>query len=153
MNKLKFIERTLKEDKKRNAELRIFFDIIVDGKSLFDQFVGAESDLASIFGFYNDSNLNIQIVDEFLTIKKSELESERIMLFVCRECGDIGCGAITVEIEKTENSYIWKNYAWDNGYEEILKNDLIDFQILEFNKSEYEFELNTLKKNWLQHRL
>ena len=153
MNELKFIERALKEDKKRNAELRNFYDIIVDGKSLFDQFVDAESDLASIFGFYNDSNLNIQIVDEFLKIQKSELESERTMLFVCRECGDIGCGAITVEIEKAENSYIWKNYAWDNGYEEILKNDFIDFQILEFNKSEYEFELNTLKKNWLQQRL
>jgi hypothetical protein len=153
VNELKFIKRTLKEDKNRNAELRDFFDLIVDGKSLFDQFVDAESDLASSFGFYTNTNLNIQIVDEFLKTQKSVLESERIMLFVCRECGDIGCGAITVEIEKKESSYVWKNFAWDNGYEEILKNDFIDFQVLEFNKAEYESELNTLKKNWLQHRV
>jgi hypothetical protein len=149
VNELKFLKRTLTEDKKRNAEARDFFDLIIDGNSLFDQFVDAKSDLASSFGFYNDANLNIRIVNEFLKIQKPELESERTMLFVCKECGDIGCGAITVEIEKKDNSYVWKSFAWDNGEDEILKNDFIQFQNLEFNKTEYETELNNLKKNWL----
>ena len=153
MNELKFINRTLQEDKKRNAEARDFFDLIVDGNSLFDQFVDAESDLASSFGFYNDAKLNIQIVNEFLKIQKSELESERTMLFVCRECGDIGCGAITVEIEKKDNSYIWKNFARENDSFELIPSDFIDFEILEFDKLKYETELNNLKKNWLQHRI
>ena len=146
MNELKFLKRTLNKDENRNAISRDFFDLIVDGKSLFDQFVDAKSDLASSLGFYNDMNLNIHMVDEFLKIRESE--SKRTMLFICRECGDIGCGAIAVEIEKKDDSYVWKNFARDNGYDEILKNDLIDFQILEFDKAQHENQFNTLKKNW-----
>jgi hypothetical protein len=33
------------------------------------------------------------------------------MLYVCPECGDIQCGAMTVEITKTGNTYTWQNFG------------------------------------------
>lgn len=152
MNKLKFIKRTLKEGKKRNVESRDFYDLLIDDNPLLNRFIDSESDLALSFGFYKNPKLNIQIVNEFLKIQKSELETLRSMLFVCAECGDIGCGAITVEIEKKSNSYVWKNFARENDSFELLPSDFIDFPSLEFDKISYENELKKLKNNWLQHQ-
>ena len=153
MNNLNFKKRTLESDKKRNAESRSFYDVIVDGKSLFDQFVDAHSDLALSIGFYHDSNLNTQIVNEFLKSQKSKLESGRTLLFVCRECGDFGCGAITVEIERKDNSFVWKNFAHESDSFELIESDFINFPSIEFDKTEYETKLNNLIKNWLQQRI
>jgi hypothetical protein len=39
-------------------------------------------------------------------------------LYICPECGDIGCGAITVKISKKEGVYIWENFRYENDYDE-----------------------------------
>lgn len=100
MNKIQFIRRKLEADKTKNIKSVNFYDIIVDGKSLFDQFISSQDNMVSSFGFYDDKKLNLNILNEFLKTKTSELDTGRTLLFVCRECGDIGCGAITLEIEK-----------------------------------------------------
>ena len=45
-------------------------------------------------------------------------ESGRVLLYICPECGDIGCGAYSVRIEKTDAGYTWGDFAYENGYEE-----------------------------------
>lgn len=45
-------------------------------------------------------------------------ESGRVLLYICPECGDIGCGAYSVRIEKTDTGYSWGDFAYENGYEE-----------------------------------
>ena len=45
------------------------------------------------------------------------LEHGRVMLFVCSECGDLACGAITCRIRKDGESYIWESFAYENGYD------------------------------------
>jgi len=153
MNTIEFKKRTLKADPKRNAESRIFYDVIVDGKSLFEQFIDAESDMVGNLGFYNNVDLNLKTIDEYQLKGKSELESGQNMLFVCRECGDIGCGAITVKVDQTENGITWSNYKWENGYEESYESDFIDFKTLEFEKNEYFKALEIVRKNCLQQRI
>lgn len=45
-------------------------------------------------------------------------ESGRVLLYICPECGDIGCGAYAVRIMKTDSGYSWDDFAYENGYEE-----------------------------------
>ncbi len=47
--------------------------------------------------------------------KPSELESGRVPLYVCSCCADLGCGAITVLVEKTEDTYIWSNFRRESN--------------------------------------
>ena len=148
MNEIKFIKRILESDKKRSVESKSFYDILIDNKSIFDELESDENN-ACILGFYNDKNLNIDIVNQFLKTKDSELQTGRTMLLVCRECGDIGCGAITLEIQKNKGSYVWKNFAHENDSFELIETDFLDIEPKEFSKNEYENALNDLKANWL----
>ena len=149
MNKLEFRKRTLVADKKLNARSRSFYDIIVDGQSLFDQFVDSDSRYASIFGFYDSRRENIPVIEQYLLRKKSEQETGRHLLFVCPECGDIGCGAITVEVEKTNEVYIWKNFAHENDSFDLDESSFIDYPALTFDKDQYENVLSVIFKSRL----
>jgi hypothetical protein len=56
------------------------------------------------------------------TARKLKLLTEpedRVLLYICPECGDIGCGAYSAHIVKTDSGYIWENFAYENGYEEL----------------------------------
>lgn len=38
------------------------------------------------------------------------------MLYVCPECGDIGCGAITVNILDLGDRIVWRDFAYETNY-------------------------------------
>lgn len=44
----------------------------------------------------------------------SVLPEGRVPLYVCSECGDLGCGAVTVSVEKTPESFVWRDLGWAN---------------------------------------
>ncbi|MEO8233865.1 MAG: hypothetical protein ABI549_00495 [Flavobacterium sp.] len=149
MNKIEFIKRTFEADKKKNIKPIFFYDVLIDGISLFDELECDENNSVCIFGYYDKKNLNIDIINQFLKTKPSELDTGRISLFICRECGDIGCGATTIDIQKNENSYIWKKFAHENNSFELTEFDYLDVQPKEFKKNEYENALNELKTKLL----
>jgi hypothetical protein len=39
-------------------------------------------------------------------------------IYICPECGDIGCGAYCCKIEKINGMYIWKDFSYENNFEE-----------------------------------
>ncbi len=41
------------------------------------------------------------------------------MLYGCPECLDIGCGAITIDLEVSEKTVTWKSFGYQNDYEEV----------------------------------
>lgn len=45
------------------------------------------------------------------------LEAGRVSLFVCGECGDLGCGAVTAALDMDPDRITWRQFAWENGYE------------------------------------
>jgi hypothetical protein len=95
---------------------RFTVDFLVNGMSLYDLLSVHKLDLVGRFSqgaqVWNEESANI-----FLTKQSADLESGRIMLYVCPECGDIGCGAITVTITKFEDSYTWTDFRYENDYD------------------------------------
>lgn len=87
---------------------------------------------------------NTQIY-EFLGLTKPELETGRTCFYVCPECGDIGCGAITAKIEVTEKNVIWKDFGYENNYSEPDLTDYKEIGPFTFDKKQYLEIIDGLK--------
>ena len=46
-----------------------------------------------------------------------DTEEGRYLLYVCPECGDIGCGAYGAKLRLDEQTAEWYDFAYENGYE------------------------------------
>ncbi len=55
---------------------------------------------------------------QLLLKESSELESRRVPLYVCNCCGDLGCGALTVRVEKISDYFVWSEFGYENNYED-----------------------------------
>jgi hypothetical protein len=98
-----------------------YLEIEVDGKLLAQHFAGrqgAHPSQISPLGWSSSSHDQRAItVAQFLAKKPSELVSGRVPVLVCEECGDIGCGAITVRIICESDHITWTDWFYENGYE------------------------------------
>ncbi|MCH2192928.1 hypothetical protein [Kordia sp.] len=140
MNTLKFKIRT---DKKRNL---LFYDFLIDGKSLYDMCQMEDYDQITPFGWDVNLEEEKKMIQQFLGNKRNEeLESGRVKVFVCAECGDIGCGATTIEISEKQDEIIWSNFGDENNYEkEIDFFNYTDIGPFKFEKIAYKKSFNEL---------
>ena len=125
---------------------RNYIDFVVSGKSLGEILGVEKSDLIGNFGWADNAEYENGQISEFLKEKEPSLETNRIMFYVCAECGDIGCGALTGKISETENEIIWSEFAYENNYEEY---DLTEYENIGpfiFEKVSYRNKFNGLKK-------
>src|ERR1700761_1215538 len=99
---------------------RISADFQIDGKSLLHMLVqedGGHSDFMGVFvqGFPgSQANVARQLT---LQVEPSP-GSGRVLLYICPECGDIGCGAYAAKITRDQEVYTWSDFAYENGYED-----------------------------------
>ncbi|UZE06422.1 hypothetical protein [Pseudomonas corrugata] len=95
-------------------------DFLINERSLLNAIVmaaGGHSDFMGCFvkGFLEQ---NKQSNSRLLLREPAETESGRILLYICPECGDIGCGAYTVSVRQDDDCFTWDSFAYENGYEE-----------------------------------
>lgn len=116
---------------------RKYIDFIVSGQSLGQVFGLPDFDLIGTFGWTENEEEENKQIDEFLCKVTPELKTGRTMFYVCAECGDIGCGAITAKIELIEDKFVWKDFGYENNYSEPMLDDYKNILPLEFDKTEY----------------
>ena len=106
-----------------------YFDFIVNGKSLADLF---EADQRDLVGMLTADNINTvpPIGDQiFNYFKRSgtlvheltfglpcRYEYRRVHIYGCPECGDLGCGSVTMQLLETPTTVIWQRF--DDGRED-----------------------------------
>ena len=85
---------------------RRYLDFLVDGVSLYDQLrVG---DQVTPLGCW-PPEFERESIQQLLTA------AGRVPLYVCAECGDLGCGAITALVERTSDGVVWRDFAFENN--------------------------------------
>lgn len=99
---------------------RLSSDFLVNGLSLLCILVevdGGHTDFMGCFvnGF---ADQNEQSKARLLLSGPEKLSGDRVMLYLCPECGDIGCGAYSVRVQQSDEHFIWDLFAYENGYEE-----------------------------------
>jgi hypothetical protein len=107
---------------------REFLDMRVDSVRLIDRIGWEGADLVTPLGWGTASS-QLQALRELRRDEAASLPSGRVLLYVCPECGDIGCGAIAVRISRSGDHIVWDDFARENGYDEpsLIPNEPIYF--------------------------
>jgi len=99
---------------------RLSSDFVINGESLLSLFassgfLGHADFMGCFISGFPESNL--ENTNLLLLRQKPNLESGRIILYMCPECGDLGCGALTAFVSQNQDGYTWHGFAYENGYE------------------------------------
>ena len=116
---------------------RDYLDFVVDGESLSEKIGG---DKVSPIGWFVPE-YNTKAVNQIMLKENSDLPNNRYALYVCAECGDLSCGAITAVIERIDDKIIWREFAFQNDYEEDI-NLIKNSETFIFDETQYQ---NALK--------
>ena len=96
---------------------RRFFDFIVDGVSLLSKCLEKGFDEVGCLGWGGQaihSEAQARLLDE----SPGDFDDGRVALFVCPECGDLGCGAVSIRLRREGQSVVWDEIGWQTNYEE-----------------------------------
>ena len=112
---------------------RDFLDFIVDDQALSAK-VG---DQISCLGWFTPDE-NARAVRRLLLEEPADLPNNRRTLYVCPECGDIGCGAVSLVVEEVGDKIIWREFGYENNYEAVVyAKGFEDVGPFAFNCSDY----------------
>jgi len=94
---------------RRVADLtRRYLKFVVDGESLSGERYRAWA--VSVLG-WGTSEAEERAARRLLLEEPPDV-GERVSLYVCALCGDIGCGATTVFVEPQDDEIVWREAAW-----------------------------------------
>lgn len=114
---------------------RNYLDFVVDDEPLSAKFDG---DFVSCLGWLFPEE-NSRAVHRLLLEAPADFPNERRSLYVCPECADLGCGAVSLIIEKIGGEVIWRMFGYQNNYEDVVVME--GFSAIGpfvFGKAEYE---------------
>jgi hypothetical protein len=79
--------------------------------------VGKPRDLVSVFCREYALDESIRAVGRLLLTEKAAFPNDRRSLFICSECGDLGCGAATALVAREGDVIVWKDFGFENNYD------------------------------------
>jgi hypothetical protein len=77
-----------------------FYDVVVNDRSLRDDLPPRAA---------------IEQLDQLLGRKSGDFSDGRVALYLCPIDGDLWCGAVSVEIERTSESVTWQKLGWQTS--------------------------------------
>ena len=100
-----------------------FMEFVVDGQPLgrtlgpFLFYEDATQEYVSVL--VNDWPINSAAVDLDRLLGKQPDPSlaGRVAIYVCAECGDLGCGAVTAVVKVGTKHVVWRDIGYQNSYE------------------------------------
>jgi hypothetical protein len=118
---------------------RDYLDFVVAGESLRDML--DPGDFIGCLG-WGSEEIEVHQIAQLLLQEMSELSSGRIPIYICPECGDLHCGAVTVRVSKEADSFVWSDFAFETGCDDAasLFEKVAPFT---FDKMEYWRALDT----------
>ncbi len=118
-----------------------FLDFVVDAESLWEA-LGERHDMVSILCAEYSADETAKAIGRLLLNEKADLPNDRRSFFVCSECGDLGCGAITAVVERQGETITWKAFGYENTYEDkILLDAYRTVGPFTFDAADYEHTL------------
>jgi hypothetical protein len=135
---------TLRETRREGGggkTARTYLDFYVPGRRLLDLLDWPDADFIAPLG-WGPVEAQISAIGELLRRQKPSLSSGRCQLYICPECADIACGAVTARVEREADFVVWRDFAFENGYEDPR---LYDLTPLHFDATAYEQTLSSFR--------
>jgi len=120
-----------------------YLDFNISGESL-KEYLGISTDNSvTPFGWFLNKSEQSKALKEFRLQTKPHLADNRIEIYICNECGDIGCGSVTVQIHDRGEKIVWAKFAKQHNPDEI--SSLFDVEDLELERTSYFAALAVIK--------
>ena len=116
---IRHLKRAISSAPGPNVAERESIDFVVDEASLLDSLVKSDGGHGDFMGCFvrGFSTANERKKDQLTGAGEPDTEDGRYLLYVCPECGDVGCGAYAARIRVTGETTEWYDFAYENGYE------------------------------------
>ena len=97
-----------------------YLDFTVDGERLFSRLNDLTADGLDFVGVIQDSwpVEAVASIERLLDEAPGDLPDGRTSLYICPECGDLGCGAVTASLEFGTDYVTWHDLAWQADYDD-----------------------------------
>ncbi len=95
---------------------RRYLDFVIDGVSLGSRF---NADFIPPLGWFT-VEAQLATIERLRRKAPPDLGHHRTSLCICPECGDIGCGAISLSVEGGAGVVEWKDFGVQNSYEDMV---------------------------------
>jgi hypothetical protein len=102
--------------------VRHFIDFVVDGQSLWEA-LGKRHDMVSILCAEYSVDETAKAIGRLRLNEEADLPNGRRSFFLCSECGDLGCGAISALVEREGETIQWKAFGYENTWEDNISLD------------------------------
>jgi len=119
-----------------------YLDLVIDGDPLGRHI---KADTVTPLG-HGPDDWQDEAIDRFLGLGAADAPGDRTSFYVCGECGDLGCGAITAVIERGPGVVVWRNFGYQNNYEaKISADDYRGLGPFTFDAAEYDAFFDALR--------
>src|SRR5262245_28285138 len=94
------------------------WDFVVDGISVrsiwqdADSFGAVVADSVGVLG-WGEPRFEAESVAKLQGNKQPDYPPNRVAMYVCPECGDLGCGAVTVAVNREAEAITWSDFRWE----------------------------------------
>ena len=96
---------------------RRYLDFVIDGVALSSRL---NVDFISPFGWVNTDAQEASI-DLLLRKRPPDMAGGRTTLYICPECGDRGCGVVTLTVQREGGAIVWKDFGIQNNHEDVVQ--------------------------------
>ena len=113
-----------------------FLDFVVDGQPLYPAMRSHDLVTPLCIGWPLDAAETF--VDRLLGAVPGNAHEGRVAVYVCAECGELGCGAVTVEVRRSGETVEWLSWGYENRYDgtvhpaEIAGQDDLTFDLVPY---------------------
>jgi hypothetical protein len=107
---------------------RTFLDFAIDLTPTYPNVLANGIDNITPLWLGRDREACLTAIGRLLGDAEPDAPLGRVSVYVCAECADLGCGSVTVVIERGEGTVTWRDWGYQNNYEEgfVPLNDLPD---------------------------
>jgi hypothetical protein len=127
---------------------RHFLDFVVNGTSLYGAIQAKHVDNISPFWTGKDltqamKSAAVESAKRLMLMQPADFANNRRSLFICAECGELGCGAVSITVERSNDGFVWRDFGYENDWEDkVLTEAYSDLGPFIFSPDEYVSALN-----------
>ena len=96
---------------------RQFLDFAFDSKPMYPTMIASGVDNITPIWLDGDE-WSRKAIHRLLGEAEPDAPDGRVSVYVCAECADLGCGAITVVVDRCDGTVSWRDWGYQNTYEE-----------------------------------
>jgi hypothetical protein len=119
-----------------------YLDFTIDGDPMFSRLQARAGGGLDFAGVIQDSwpIESVAAIERLLGDAPGDLPDGRLSLYTCPECGDLGCGAVTVRLHLEDDVVTWQHLGWQADYDAEISalGDDEAFPDLTFARDRYE---------------